>query len=84
MFKCEFENWRDVITDDVKIGEVADNFTCEVDGEFLETINNGDQNYHILKIATLGDLTVFWFSCLFLVAFLVLFIIKFVRNKNVF
>lgn len=85
MLNCEYQNWRDVVNgNDEKIGEVADNFHCTVDPEYLEIINNGDQNYNFLKIVTFGDLVFFWFACVFLVGCLVLFIIKFVRNKNVF
>jgi len=44
---------------ETKIGEVADTMTCDVNSEYFETITNGDQNYHILKFVTPGDLAMF-------------------------
>lgn len=54
-------DFRDVMSGEVKIGEVAESMSCEFDpaGEYFETITNGDQQYHILKIVTPSDLVLF-------------------------
>ena len=85
MINCEFQNLRDVFDNESnKIGEIYDTFSCEYDDQYAEIITNGSETYNIIKTVTLGDIAVFWFALLFLVGFVVLFIIKFVRNKNVF
>lgn len=86
MINCTLGDFRDIMSGENKIGEVAESMKCDFDpeGNYFETIVNGDQQYHILKFVTPGDLVIFWFATLFVVGFLVMFVIKFVRNKNVF
>jgi len=46
---------------ETKIGEVADNMTCDFDpaGEYFETITNGTEQYHVLKFVSPADLVMF-------------------------
>lgn len=84
MIDCNITQYKNIVIDDIKVGEVPEIFSCTLDQKFFSVEQVDDQEFLVFKTLNAGDVMVFWFACFFVMATMVIFIIKFVRNKNVF